>query len=70
MLARLDADTIVVAVWLLTTPQRKVAHLALCCKPGRSLIIVEAAYALCLCVSWLVFASVTGTVCVRAGMCV
>lgn len=59
MLARLDADTIVVAVWLLTTPQRKVAHLALCCEPGRSLIIVEEAYAPCLSVSRLVFAPIT-----------
>lgn len=65
MLARLDADTIVVAVWLLTTPQRKVAHLALCCQPGRSLIIVEAAYALCLSVSHLVFACVAHTVCAQ-----
>lgn len=63
MLARLDADTIVVAVWLLTTPQRKVAHLALCCEPGRSLIIAEGAYALCLSVSRLVFAPVTRNVC-------
>lgn len=68
MLARLDADTIVVAVWLLTTPQRKVAHLALCCEPGRSLIIVEGAYAPCLSVSGLVFAPVTCNVC--RGACV
>lgn len=51
MLARLDADTIVVAVWLLTTPQRKVAHLAVCCEPGRSPFIVGEAYARCLSVS-------------------